>query len=74
MRWTHVPLNVTRSTKLEGAQCSPEIAFRSMDFCVPENIIFPALYADYASLSSKCDQASNLWQQLELASEPESDL
>ena len=74
MRWTHVPLNVTRSTKLEGAQCSPEIAFRSMDFRVPENIIFPALYADYASLSSKCDQASNLWQQLELASELESDL
>ena len=32
------------------------------------------IYADYSSLYSKCDQASDLWQQLELASELESDL
>ena len=32
-----------------------------------------AIYAD-TSLYSKCDQASDLWQQLELASELESDL
>ena len=33
-----------------------------------------AIYADHTTLHSKCDQVSNLWQQLELASEHESDL
>ena len=33
-----------------------------------------AIYADDITLYSKCDQASDLWQQLELASELESDL
>ena len=33
-----------------------------------------AIYADDMILCSKCDQASDLWQQLELASELESDL
>ena len=31
-----------------------------------------AIYADDTTLYSKCDQASDLWQQLELASELES--
>ena len=33
-----------------------------------------AVYADDTTLYSKCDQASDLWQQLKLASELESDL
>ena len=33
-----------------------------------------AIYADDTNLYSKCDEASNLWQQLEWASELESDL
>ena len=33
-----------------------------------------AIHADNTTLYSKCDQASDLWQQLELASELESDL
>ena len=33
-----------------------------------------AIYADDTTLYSKCDQASDLWQQLEFASELESDL
>ena len=33
-----------------------------------------AVYADDTTLYSKCDQASDLWQQLELASELEFDL
>ena len=33
-----------------------------------------AIYVDVTTLCSKCDQASSLWQQLELASELESDL
>ena len=32
------------------------------------------IYADDTTLYSKCDRASYLWQQLELASELESDL
>ena len=32
------------------------------------------IYADDTTLYSKCDQASDLWQQLELASELECDL
>ena len=33
-----------------------------------------AIYDDDTTLCSKCDQASDLWQQIELASEFESDL
>ena len=33
-----------------------------------------AIYADDTTFCPKCDQASDLWQQLELASELESDL
>ena len=33
-----------------------------------------AIYTDDTTLYSKCDQTSNLWQQLKLASELESDL
>ena len=42
---------------------------------LPDDIICDiAIYADDTTLYSKCDQASDLWQQLELASEFESDL
>ena len=42
---------------------------------LPDDIICDIdIYADDASLYSKCDQASDLWQQLELASELESDV
>ena len=42
---------------------------------LPDDIICNiAIYADDTTLYSKCDQASDLWQQLELASELESDL
>ena len=39
---------------------------------LPDNVI--CNYADDTTLYSKCDQASDLWQQLELASELESNL
>ena len=40
----------------------------------PDDVISDiAIYADDTSLYSKCDLASDLWQQLELASELESD-
>ena len=42
---------------------------------LPEDVICDiAIYADDTTLYSKCDRASDLWQQLELASELESDL
>ena len=42
---------------------------------LPDDVICNiAIYADDTTLYSKCHQASDLWQQLELASELESDL
>ena len=42
---------------------------------LPDDIICNiAIYADDTTLYSKCDQAFDLWQQLELAFETESDL
>ena len=42
---------------------------------LPDDVIRNiAIYADDATLYSGCDQASGLWQELELASELESDL
>ena len=42
---------------------------------LPDDVICNiAIYADDITLYSKCDQVSDLWQQLELASELESDL
>ena len=42
---------------------------------LPDDVICNiAIYADHATLYSKCDQASDKWKQLELASEVESDL
>ena len=42
---------------------------------LPDGVICNiAISADDTTLCSKCDQASDLWQQLELASELESDL
>ena len=41
----------------------------------PDDVICDiVIYADDSTLYSKCDQASDVWQQLELASELESDL
>ena len=42
---------------------------------LPDDVICNiAIYADDSTLYSKCDQASDMWQQLKLASELESDL
>ena len=42
---------------------------------LPVNVICNiAIYADNTALYSKCDQASDLWQQPKLASQLESDL
>ena len=41
---------------------------------LPDDVCNIAIYADDTTLCFKCDQVSDLWQQLELASELESDL
>ena len=42
---------------------------------LPDDVVCNiAIYADDTTLYSKCDQASDLWQQVEFASELESDL
>ena len=52
MRQTCVHPNIIRSTKLQGAQHSPELSFRSTDFRVPENQIFPALIIFFTRINS----------------------
>ena len=48
-----------------------EVTFNDL----PDGVICDiAIYADNTTLYSKCDQVSDLWQQLEYASELESDL
>ena len=39
MKRTRVPPNVKRSTKLQGAQRSPEYAFRGTDFVQGPNLV-----------------------------------
>ena len=42
---------------------------------LPDDVLFNiGIYSDDTTLFSKCEQASDLWQQLELASELESNL
>ena len=60
MRSICTPPNVIKSTKLPGAQHSPELAFRSTDFHVPKNIIFPALNF-IVLLLLLCDILGNMW-------------
>ena len=45
-----------------------------MTFLMILSVYNIAIYADDTTLCFKCNQASDLWQQLELASELESDL
>ena len=53
-----------------------KVPFLVLDFCYYTLIIFLMMLSVIllSTFYSKCDQASDLWQQLELASELESDL
>ena len=48
--------------------------FPTIHYNLPDVICNIAICADDTTLYSKCDQASDLWQELELASELKSDL
>ena len=58
----------------QGSILGPTIFLLYINDLPDDLICYIAIYADNTTLYSKCDQASDLWQQLELASEFESDL
>ena len=58
----------------QGSTLCPTFFLLSINDLPDDVICDTAIYADDTTLYSKCDQASDLWQQLELVSELESDL
>ena len=58
----------------QGSILGPTLFLLYINYLPDDVICDIAIHADDTTLYSKCDQASDLWQQLELASELESDL
>ena len=58
----------------KGSILGPTLSLLYINDLPDNNICDIAIDADDTNLYSKCDQASDLWQHLELASELESDL
>ena len=80
-RWPQVVLNGKLSQEYPVNAGVPQDSILGPTLFLPyindlpdDGICDIAIYADDTTLYSKCDQPSDLWQQLELASELESDL
>ena len=79
-RWLRVVLDGKSSQEYpvtagvrQGSILGPALFLLNISDLTDKIICNIAIYADDDTLYSKCDQASNLWQQLELASKLESD-
>ena len=59
---------------LQGSILGPTLFLLNINELPDDVICNFVIYADNATIYSDCDRASDLWQQLELASELESDL
>ena len=70
----HLRHNAVQRAKHQSHNTSDEFWHISCNDLPHDFLCNIAIYADDATLYSKCDQASHLWQELELASELESDL
>ena len=80
-RWLQVVLHGKSSQEYpvnagvpQGSILGPTLFLLYINYLSDDVICDIAIYADDSTLYSKCDQAYDLWQQLELASELESDL
>ena len=58
----------------QGSIIGPTLFLLYINDLLDEVIYNIAIYADDTTIYSKCEQASDLWQQLKLASELQSDL
>ena len=59
---------------LQGSILGPALSLLCINDLSDDVICDIGMYADDTTVYSKCDRASDLWQQLKLASELESDL
>ena len=57
----------------QGSTLGTALSLLYINYLPNDVICNIAIYADETALYCKCDQVSNLWEQLELASELESD-
>ena len=70
----HKNIQLIQLRNSQGSILGPTLSLLYINDLPDDTICTIAIYADDTMLYYKCDQASDLWQQLELVSELESDL